>query len=301
MTGASTRVTSIDAVLFWTFPAAAQELGNRVLGTLGLLAGSQPDSGIYVADRFLFYRANDLIDRNGHEIPVGLDLNAMANVIGTQMTFRLPWGSTYMNAALGVPAARFGLQTEHPEASIDRVGFADLFVQPVKIGWKMTQSDIVAGYSFYPPTVTPGPRGGLGRGYWTHEFSLGSAVYFDRGKTWHLSELVSYARNGRSHDIDLIRGSTVQFQGGAGKNLGAVTMGMAGYGLWQVQDDRGSAVPMSLRGSRDRVFGLGPEIDIRIPAIRSQIVLRYCHDVAAKTRPFGQIIVVGLTVLAHRE
>jgi hypothetical protein len=296
----SARLTSIIAVFFWTAPAAAQELGNRILGTLGLLAGSQPESGIYVADRSLFYSSNDLVDRNGHRIPVGLDLDARANVIGAQVTFRLPWRSAYMNASLGIPAARFGLHTEQPEASIDRLGFADLYVQPIKIGWKATQFDIVAGYSFYAPTVTPGARGGLGRGYWTHQFSLGGAVYFDRSKSWHVSELMSYDRNSRSEDLDLVRGDTFQFQGGAGKTLGVATMGLAGYGLWQVRDDRGSAVPVALRGARDRVFGLGPEIDIRIPAIRAKIALRYCHDVAVNARPFGQIIVVGLTVVARR-
>jgi hypothetical protein len=66
--------------------------------------------------------------------------------------------------------------------------------------------------------------------------------------------------------------------------------------LWQVRDDRGSAVPESLRGALDRAFGLGPEIDVTWAAIRSRFTLRYCHDVAVKTRPFGQILLFGVTV-----
>jgi hypothetical protein len=286
-------------MLISTLPAHAQELGNKVLGTLGLLAGAQPGRGIYVADRLLYYGANDLIDRNGHSIPVDLDLNALANAVGVQVTFQLPWHSLYWNASLGVPATHLALQIDHPEVSIDRFGLADLYVQPVRIGWKMPRLDLVAGYSFYAPTVAPGTRGGVGRGYWTHQISCGSALYFDRAKTWHLSELVSYDSNGRRRDIDLTRGNSVQFQGGAGKTLGIVIMGLAGYGLWQVRDDRGSAVPESLRGARDRAFGLGPEIDITWAAIRSRFTLRYCHDVAVKTRPFGQILLFGVTVLAH--
>ena len=100
-----TRLNFVIVALVWTVPTGGQELGNKILGTLGLLAGSQPNSGFYVADRFLGYSANDLIDRNGRHIPVGLDLDAVANAMGIQLTFKLPWRMTYMNASLGFPAA----------------------------------------------------------------------------------------------------------------------------------------------------------------------------------------------------
>jgi hypothetical protein len=297
-----TRLTVVIVALTWAVPTGGQELGNKVLGTLGLLAGSQPNSGLYVADRFLRYSADDLIDRNGHRIPVGLDLDAVANAVGIQLTFKLPWRLTYMNASLGVPAAQVSLQTERPEVNIDRYGFGDLYVQPLKIGWKMSQIDIVAGYSFYAPTGHFAPRtsDGVGRGYWTHQFSLGSTVYFDRAKTWHISGLASYDLNRRARGIDLTRGATVQFQGGTGKTLGIIDFGLAGYALWQVSDDRGNDLPASVRGARDRAFGLGPEIDITLAPVRSRIALRYCHDVSVNARPLGQVMVVALTILALR-
>jgi hypothetical protein len=300
--GTGTRPNIVIAVLLAAVPAAAQELGNKVLGTLGLLAGAQPGRGIYVANRFLLYSANELVDRNGRPLPVGLDLDAVANAVGAQVTFQLPWHSIYLNASVGIPAAHISLNTERPEISVDRMGFADLYVQPLKIGWKAARFDLVGGYSFYAPTggSAPGSRSGVGRGFWTNQFSVGSAVYLDRRKTWHISELVSGDLNRRRRDLDLTRGDTVQFQGGAGKTMGMWTVGLAGYGLWQVQDDRGSAVPVALRGARDRVFGLGPEVNLTFRSIRGRLIVRYCHDVAVKTRPLGQILVVGFTVLVHR-
>jgi hypothetical protein len=304
MTGgiAATRLTLVTVALIGAAPARAQDLGNKVLGTLGLLAGSQPASGLYVADRFLLYSANHLIDRNGNRIPVGLDLDAVANATGIQVTFQLPGRSIYVNTSIGIPAAHISVQTDRPEASIDRFGFGDIYVQPLKIGWKMSRIDIVAGYSFYAPTGRFVPRGndGVGRGHWTHQVSLGSAVYFDSAKTWHISGLASYDRNRRKRDVDITRGDTVQFQGGAGKTLGVVDVGLAGYGLWQVRDDRGSDLPELLRGARDRALGLGPEIDITLAPLRSRITLRYCHDVAVTARPLGQVLVIGLTLLARR-
>jgi hypothetical protein len=166
----------------------------------------------------------------------------------------------------------------------------------------LSQMDIVAGYSFYAPTGHFTPRGGdgVGRGQWTHQFSLGSAVYFDRAKTWHLSELASYDLNRPKRGIDITRGDTVQIQGGAGKTLGIVDVGLAGYALWQVRDDRGKDLPEPLRGARDQAFGLGPEIDLSLVAIHSRITLRYCHDIAVNARPLGQVFVIGLTILARR-
>jgi hypothetical protein len=77
-------------------------------------------------------------------------------------------------------------------------------------------------------------------------------------------------------------------------------VGLAAYALWQVRDDRGADLPEPLRGARDRAFGLGPEIDITVAPIRSRITLRYCRDVVVNARPLGQVLVVGLTVVALR-
>ena len=126
-------------------------------------------------------------------------------------------------------------------------------------------------------------------------------MYFDRAKTWHISGLASYDLNRRKRGIDLTRGDTVQFQGGTGKTLGFVDVGLAGYALVQVRDDRGNDLPEPLRGARDRAFGVGPEIDITLAALRSRITSRYCRDVAVNARPLGQVMVIGLTILGAAD
>src|SRR5262245_58844525 len=76
------RASRLLAVLLLAVaaPASAQEFGHKLLGTLGLNAGSQPDPGIYAGDRFIFYSSDRLIDRNGNPIPLpGFDLGIWAN------------------------------------------------------------------------------------------------------------------------------------------------------------------------------------------------------------------------------
>ena len=168
--------------------------------------------------------------------------------------------------------------------------------------------DVVGGYAFYAPTglFIPHGSGGIGLGQWTHEFSFGGTVYFDRAKTWRFSSLASYDLNQRKQGIDMTRGDTFQIQGGAGKrfrtgnNFGTLDVGPVGYGLWQVRDDRGADLPAALRGARDVALGLGLEADYTVARIRSRFTVRYCRDVVAKSRPLGRILVIGVVVLARK-
>lgn len=288
--------------LFRAEPSEAQQdLGHKMLGTIGLKAGFQPLSGLYIADRLLSYGAGQLIDRNGLRIPLNVDLDALANGIGISLTYELPHRSTFMNFSIAAPVAHVTLHTDRLEASLDNFGLGDLYVQPLKLGWRMNRVQIVSGYAFYVPTgrFEPGGRGGVGLGQWTHEFSLGSTVYFDRAKTWLVSALASYNLNGRKRGIDITRGDTIQVQGGAGKTLSRIIdAGLAGYALWQARDDRGADLPQVFQGARDRAWGLGPEINIRLAPIRSRMTLRYEHDVAVNSRPLGQILVFDLAFQA---
>ncbi len=289
--------------LLWAAPAGAQDLGHKLVGTLGLGAGSQPEQGLYLLDRLAFYRADELVDRRGRRIPVDVDLDAVANVVGLSGTLRLPSLSTYASASIGVPVAHVSLQTDRLEAGVDKFGLGDLYVQPLKLGWKLDRFDVVTGYAFYAPTghFDPGGREGVGSGQWTHEVSLGGTAYLDQGKTWRLSALASYDLNSRKQDIDITRGSTVQVHGGLGATLfGFLEVGLTGYALWQVQDDRGADIPAPLRGARDRVYGLGPEIGVTIAPLRSRFTVRYARDIDVRSRPRGEILVFGLTVLAIR-
>jgi hypothetical protein len=295
--------------LIWGAPAVAQQLGHKVLGSLGLLAGSQPDSGLYVISEFADYGSNEVHDSDGHKIPLALNLTAWASPVGVQYTFKLPGHSLYMNVSAAAPISQVSLQTGEPLASVDEFGFGDVYVQPAKIGWKSRRLDLVAGYAFYAPSglYAPHASGSVGLGQWSHEFSLGSAVYFDHAKTWNISGLASYTLNQRKQGIDITRGDSIQFQGGAGKTfllpgkpLPRVDVGLAGYGLWQVRDNRGSDLPAVLHNARDVDLGLGPELDLTIAPIRSMITVRYCRDVVAKARPLGHILVIGLTIVARR-
>ena len=144
---------------------------------------------------------------------------------------------------------------------------------------------------------------GLSSGQITHEFAAGGSIFADKSRKVFLTALGSYDRNLRKRGIDITRGDTFQVQGGAGVSRvrQLLEIGVATCALWQLRDDRGGDLPVLLRGARDRVFGVGPDVAVLVKPIRSQIRVRYEWDLGVRSRPQGNILVVGFNYQASRN
>lgn len=281
-----------------------QSLGIRLPGTVGLDAGAQPKPGLYLTNRAVFFESSALFGPTGNELPVGLELNAFANAIGVGGVIALPFLGTRLNLGFGVPIARVHLSTAAPEASLDRLGLGDLFVQPLKLGWSREHFDVVAGYGFYVPVSrqSPGGTGQLSSSQWMNEFVLGGLVASDVARTFRASVLASYQMFQPKEGIDVTRGDTLQFQGGVGTTVWRnIDLGVIGYALWQVRDNRGADVPAVLVDARERAFGLGAELGVRLDPVPLKVTVRYAHDFAVQTRPRGQLVLLGLTLVVPIE
>lgn len=229
----------LAAAHFAARPAQAQNLGHKVLGGVGIDAGVQPEPGLYLLDRIIFFDANTLRDRHGARVPIrGLDVDAVGNVFGASLMIK-PRNGPYLTFAFGLPWADISLTTTDPRVSVDRSGFGDLFVQPLMLGTRFRHADLVAAYTFYAPTGRFEPRrasGGVGRGFWTHQFSLGGAYFLSRERQIRASALFSYDLNLRKHGIDIRRGNTFQVQGGAGvrsRPQGRILVAGLSFALWR--------------------------------------------------------------------
>jgi hypothetical protein len=277
-------------------------LGHKLLGALGVAAGTQPDPGLYVLQRVLYYRAGQLRERDGRPIPIaGLRVGAVAGGLGLSFTAKLTRGP-YYTAAIAGPLAHVSVNADDPHIAIDASGLGDLFVQPIKLGARLSAVDLVAGYAFYAPTGLFEPRrGSVGRGYWTHELSLGAALHIGRERNARASLLASLDFNGRKRGVDIRRGDTFQLQGGAGAKVSRLLdAGIAGFALWQVTDNGGSELPDAVRGARTRAFGLGPELGVTITRIRLRIDVRAEWELGVRSRQDGWILVAGASFVAWR-
>jgi hypothetical protein len=293
---ASLGLLSITLLAAASSAEAQQNLGHKTPGTVGLDAGAQAPPGFYLAYQFVHFDAVTLRDRDGDEIPVpGFDADARVNAFGVGATLRLAL-QLHLSATFAVPFAHVSLAVDEPLARVDRFGLGDIYCKPLQLGWRSARFDLVASYGFYAPTNQISERGVLGAPQWAHQLSAGGALYFDDARRWSLSALGSYDLHHQKQGIDITRGDSVQIQGGIGGDLfGVVELGLAGYALWQVTDDSGDDLPPILRGNRDRVYGLGPELNLMVPELRAKLGFRYMHDFGVEGRPEGQLVVVALS------
>ncbi len=281
-------------------PAAAQQLGYKLLGSLGIDAGAQAPPGLALVDQSIHFGSSQVLDRQGNVVPIdGLHIAAWGSALGASYTTKTR-AAPYLTFALGVPVASIHVSSDDPGASLNGFGFADLVVQPIKVGWRQRRFDVVTGYAAYVPTGHFEPRGGanLGQGHWTHQLSLGGAVR-DSAQTLRASALASYEVNARNRGIDIRRGDMLQLQGGAGAAVRKIfTLGLAGYALWQTTPDRGTDIPPALRDQRSRAFGFGPEADATIPQWKTHVALRVEREFGVRSRPRGQVIALSVAYLA---
>jgi hypothetical protein len=57
---------------------------------------------------------------------------------------RSPFGdATHLTLSFGVPVAHVDLTSDHRDASVDDFGLADLYLQPLKLGWRFTLLEVV--------------------------------------------------------------------------------------------------------------------------------------------------------------
>jgi hypothetical protein len=282
-------------------PADAQQLGYKLLGSLGIDAGAQPPPGLALVDQSIHFGSSQVVDREGNVVPIdGLHIAALGSALGLSYTTKTR-AAPFLTFAFGVPVASIHVSSDNPAASLNGFGFADLVVQPIKIGWRQRRFDVVTGYAAYVPTGHFEPRGGanLGQGHWTHQISAGGAVR-DSAQTFRASALASYEMNARNRGIDIRRGDMLQLQGGAGAAVRRIfTIGLAGYALSQVTPDRGADIPPALRGERSRAFGLGPEADATIPHWKTHVALRVEREFGVRSRPRGQVMALSVSYLAQ--
>lgn len=293
------------ALLLASATGFAQDLGHKIPGLLGLDAGRVGKPGLYLAERSALYQADEVRGADGSLVMTGpFSFQGLSNGLGIAYTTKFLQGPALLTMTAAWPIARLTLNAPaRLQAGVDRFGFGDPYIQPIRLGWRRTRSDLVTSYGIYLPIGRSALAGGNGTssGQVTHEFSGGGSLYF-KDRTRFMTALAGYQLYMKQRGIDITRGDSIQIQGGAGMKWlrQLAETGLAGYALWQVRDNRGTALPPALRTARDRVYGLGPETAVVIKSIRGELRVRYEWDLGVRARPQGHIFVAGINFRVKR-
>lgn len=171
----------------------------------------------------------------------------------------------------------------------------DLNLEPLVLEWRGQQWDFGVGYGLFAPTgdrndqhpATPG------KNFWTHYPIVAGTWFFDTDRTWSASFLSRYEFHGKRKDVDITPGRDVSVELGLGKRIGTLTVGLSGYGQWQVSHDTGADAGADA-GIRDRVYGFGPEIQYFFPEQGFGLQLRHWREFGARDRSEGSITTLTL-------
>ena len=277
----------------------AQYQGLNLRSDVGVKSGTQPGPGFYVTLP-LFYRADytGIRDENGNDLLRGanIDMGLLTPAVSVTTPLKI-LGANYgfqvvplfMNQRLAL--ARPGI-----EGSLG-YGFADMYVQPVSLGWHTDRADYLAAYGFFAPTGV----GGRSLDMWGHEIVTGTTVYLDSKKAWSVALTGFYDIYQTKMDQDIRVGDILTIEGGAARSIikGVGYAGVSYVAQWKMTKDTGGGIPSILSRSNGRAFGVGPDVSVPVFAKGTLVGLvgfRYSWEFGAKTNFEGQTLVVNFTL-----
>ena len=293
-------------------PLVAQQKGQYIPGQSGLNAGILPDPGVSYINMTMNYSADTLKDANGNPIPLTgtYDIWASENIFYYIPHFKL-FGAkpgamivvTPANGSLVLGSLNF------PNVVVGGGGggLADLWVQPVTLGWSLKRADVNVYYAFVAPSgrYSPGASDNIGSGYWGNNLGTGTTVYLTKNKATTANLFTNWEIHGSrqtGNGTTLTPGQAFTMEWGFGqilplkKDLSMLLQpGLIGYDQWQVTDNGGllgpnvpaSAVP------HYAVHAVGFQANYLLPAKALNFFFKYENEYSATSRPQGHTIVFG--------
>ena len=303
------RVLALSVVLgIFALSGSAQQKGQYLPGQFGLNAGLLPDPGFTYANISINYSADTLKDARGNNIPVtgSYDLWAIENVFFYVPNFKVLGGKL----AFGLIAPTFanGSATA-PQIGVSAGGFgvADIFVQPITLGWKLKRADLWVGDGFVAPTgrYTPGASDNIGSGYWGNQIMTGATVYLTKNKGTTANLFTDWEQHGSragTNNTSLTPGQTFTMEWGVGQVLPLdkqfhklVQFGLTGYDQWEVTGDSGttsSGLPARTDPAYS-VHAIGFQTNFIVPPKNLNFYFKFLDEYSAKARVEGRTIVFG--------
>jgi hypothetical protein len=233
-------------------------------GQVGLNAGVLLSTGFSYVNLTINYGFDTFNWANGSAIPVtgNYDIWAVENLFYHVPDLKFLHGNIGM-ALILTPASgslAADVQTQNPgipnlNAVAGGSGLADLFVEPIAVGWHLKRADIQVAEGLMVPTgrYDPGATNNVGTGYFGNHLLMGTTVYITKNKgtsanlftDWevHGARAGTNGTNktpGQAFTIEWVLGQVLPLK----KNFSQLLqVGLIGYDQWQVTAN-GGTVPI---------------------------------------------------------
>jgi len=315
-------ISILACLVVCALPLLGQQKGQWVPGQFGLNAGVIPDTGITYANLAVNYSASQFNDSNGNKLLQNgagtYSFWADENIIYYVPNRKILGG--YFMPYIAITVANGSLVADiigtNLSANGGGAGFADLYVQPINIGWHFAKRvDFNVGYSFTAPTgrYTAGASNNVGSGYWGNDITSGTTLYItkNQGTTanlatdWEIHGQKTVASIPSGQLSKITPGQAFTDEWGIGqilplkKNLSQLAqLGLVGYDQWQVSSNGGNYLVAGLPVPASKVpyysvHGIGFQANYILPAKDFVLFFKYYDEYSAKARVEGRTIVFG--------
>ena len=298
-----TRIALVFVLLLIiSFPAIAQERGQYIPGTAGLNSGIQAPEGFTYANLFIWYPSTKFKNQNGDTSALNFDLDLLADLNLFAYTTKAKFLGANVGMAVAVPIVNTPISLPNLGAGVSPTGIADIYFEPINLGWKGKRADTKLAYGFIAPT---GKFDSVGTDttttdFWGHQITLASTIYLEKTKLTQFSFSTNWEFHHKKRHEDLKVGNNMTLEAGVGKifvkNDGKqlLQFGAVGYAQFQLTNDSGSAVPVLTAKNKDRVFAIGPEFGVILPTRKFNFLVRVLPEFGARNRTGGVTVVFGL-------
>jgi len=288
------------AFLAGTQTASAQLSIPVVRGDNGLKSGSQPPPGFFATELIYSYDSHETVDKDGKRSNrTGIN-QVIAGTALTYVSKKKFLGGNY-SAMVVLPLLNLAIDTPQVDNTTG-VGYSDMYVQPLQLGWHKERYDTLVGYALYLPTgrFKPGASNNHGLGMWSHELSAGATIYLDAKKQWHAATNAYYNIQSHIKDTNRKAGNVLSLEGGVGRTFCShlCNVGVDYYTQWKVTSDTLPNVPPNFIG-KHRYYGIGPEINGVIPISKKTLAifkLVYFAEFGNRVATQGQSIIMSVTL-----
>lgn len=256
----------------------------------GLMA---PEPGLYGLSQTSYYFADRLNDKNGNRIPVDFDVKAAVETLRFLgvTDVDIAGGNLWFQ---GVLPYMVDLNASAGPFSDSRGGIADI-VAATGLHWQAGPHSFLLGLDVAMPTGSYDAQrlSNPGLNHWSVQPAAGYHYLDFQNPTWELGLAARYIHNFENHDTNYTSGDEFNIDYAIGYNFGKLRVGMTGYFLKQLEDDKGPGVGSD--GNRGQVFAMGPSINWKFTQFM-EVNLAYQKEFFVRNRAAGNTIWLNATL-----
>lgn len=250
-------------------------------GAESIMAGAIPAPGFYFLNYLTLYSSDKLVDNDGDEVPVELDLDVRANVFRFVYVSKKQFLGGFIGVHTLIPIVDMDIEIMGQKDSDSGLGDITL---GTNLSWHSKNWHFAAGLDVTAPTgnYDKDELANIGRNYYTIEPVLGFTYLSDGG--YEASVKAMYDYNTENNDTDYQTGQELHFDYFTGLHFAKNwVVGLSGYYYKQITDDEVNEEKVS--DNQGQVLAFGPAVQYQYKNM--SFIGKYQQETMVRNRTKG--------------